>query len=382
VLQIFALCRIMCDYRNMTGGGGWGEVGERVRRTRLSLGLSQVELGGLVGLDRTMIAKIEAGTRRIDALELISLSRALGVPIDLVLRPLPEVLSRRSGLVDEQSDSAAARESRRLELALIAWLHDVQQLVELGTLRPKPLLLAKQAVQSANSARETALWVREHLGYGVRPVDALMELCEQAGMLVLVTELPGEGASLVDGDLAVAVVSLRGDPGCRRTTAAHELGHFVIGDEYSSDLGVHASREEREAIIDAFAAELLLPTQALQGAVSVRGPALRSELIKLAATYRTSWSLAVRQAEHAGLLDDPTKRELSRSSPTRGEFMEALGWAPQPDLTSLRVPPSYAQAVFEAWRRTAITGSRAIELMHGQITEADLPFREEAEYEP
>jgi hypothetical protein len=30
--------------------------------------------------------------------------------------------------------------------------------------------------------------------------------------------------------------------------------------------------------------------------------------------------------------------------------MEALGWAPQPDLASIRVPPSYAQAVIEAWR--------------------------------
>jgi transcriptional regulator with XRE-family HTH domain len=366
----------------MSEGGGWDEVGERVRRTRLSLGLSQAELAGLVGLDRTMIAKIEAGTRRIDALELIGLSRALGVPIDLVLRPLPSVLSRRNSIVDERSDSAAARESGRLEVALIAWLHDVRQLVELGTLRPKPLLLAKQAVQSADSAREAALWLREYLGYGRRPVDALVELCEHAGMFVLVTELPGEGASLVDGDIGVAVVSLQHDPGRRRATAAHELGHLVIGDEYSSDLGIHASREEREAVVDAFAAELLLPTHVLQGVAAEGGHALRGELIKLAATYRTSWSLTVRQAEHAGLLDDSTKRELSRTSPTRGEFMEALGWAPQPDLASLRVPPSYAQAVVEAWRMDAITSSRAVELMHGQITEADLPFREEADYEP
>jgi Zn-dependent peptidase ImmA (M78 family) len=283
-----------------------------------------------------MIAKIEAGTRRIDALELIGLSRALGVPIDFVFRPLPEVLSRRTGLVDEKSDSAAARESGRLEVTLIAWLHDVRQLVELGTLRPKPpLLLAEQAVRSADSARETALWSREHLGYGARPIDALMKLCEQTGLSVLVTELPGEGASLVDDDLAVAVVSLHGDPGRRRATAAHELGHLIIGDEYSSDLGVHASRAEREAIVDAFSAELLLPTQVFRDAVTEGGPALRGELVKLAARYRTSWSLTVRQAEHAGLLDGPAKRELGRSSPTRGEF-----------------------------------------------TGADLPFREEAEYEP
>jgi len=375
----FASQLILCDYRNMAESGEWDEVGERVRRTRLSLGLSQAELAELMGLDRTMIAKIEAGTRRIDALELISLSRALGVPIDLVLQPLPEVVSRRSSLVDERSDSAAARESGRLEVALIAWLHNVQQLVEIGTLRPKPLLLAKQAVQSAGAAREAALWLREHLGYGVRPIDALLELCEQAGMSVLVTELPGEGASLVEGDLAVAVVSLHGDPGRWRSTAAHELGHLVIGDEYSSDLGVHASSEEREAGVEAFSAELLLPTRVLTGAVTEGGSALRGELVKLAATYRASWSLTVRQAEHAGLLDKPTKRELSRSSPTRGEFMEALGWAPQPDLAAVRVPPSYAQAVIEAWRVEAITSRRAVELMHGQITEADLPFREETQ---
>lgn len=372
----------MCDYRNMVESGEWHEVGERIRHTRLTLGLSQADLGTLVNLDRTMIAKIEAGTRRVDALELISLSRALGVPVDFVFRPLPAVLSRRAGLVDEKSDTAAARESGRLEVALIAWLHDVQQVVDLGTLAPRPLLVAEQSVQSAESARQCALWLREHLGYGMRPVDSLMELCEKAGMLVLVTDLPGEGASLVDGDLSVAVVSVHGDPGRRRATAAHELGHLVIGDEYSSDLGIHTSRGDREAAVDAFAAELLLPARVIQEVVTESGPVPRDELVKLAATYRTSWSLAVRQAEHAGLLDGPARRELSRSSPTKGEFMEALGWAPQPDLESLRVPPSYAQAVVEAWRTDAITSMRAVELMHGQIGEADLPFREEAEYEP
>lgn len=366
----------------MAESGEWQEAGERVRRTRLTLGLSQADLGAHVGLDRTMIAKIEAGTRRIDALELIALSRALGVPVDFVFRPLPAVLSRRAGLVDEKSDSAAARESGRLEVALIAWLHNVQQIADLGTLRPRPPRLATQPIRSADSARDAALRLREDLGYGTGPVDSLIELCERAGMLVLVADVPGEGASLVEGDLAVAVVSLHGDPGRRRATAAHELGHVVIGDEYSSDLGVHASREERESVIDAFAAELLLPTRVIQDTVQGSGPGLRGNLVRLAASYRTSWSLTVRQAEHAGLLDGAARRELSRSSPTRGEFMEALGWTPQPDLEAIRVPPGYAQAVIEAWRADSITPTRAVELLHGQITEADLPFREETEYEP
>ncbi|MFD4198742.1 ImmA/IrrE family metallo-endopeptidase [Amycolatopsis thermoflava] len=155
--------------------------------------------------------------------------------------------------------------------------------------------------------------MREHLGLGVGLIDTMMSVCERAGQFLLVTELTGDGASLTDDGLAVAVVNSAADPGRRRATAAHELGHLVLGDEYSTDLGVAASREDRERAIDAFAAELLLP-------VSV----------------------------------------VSESWPQ----VEALGWAPQPDLTSVTVPPSFAHAVMEAWRSDQITSDRAVELLH------------------
>lgn len=109
----------------------------------------------------------------------------------------------------------------------------------------------------------------------------MMNVCEGAGQWVLVTDLPGDGASLVDGDIAVAVVSTMGDPGRRRATAAHELGHLIIGDEYSSDLGVSNSRADREAVIDAFAAELLLPVQAVAAGCGA-GPVTRDRLVEFA----------------------------------------------------------------------------------------------------
>ena len=360
----------------------WRAIGERLRRTRLIAGMSQAELGKRVGLDRTMVAKIEAGTRRLGALELTQISGVLGVPIGYLLTPLPPVLSRRGSVMDEDLDSQVAQESGRLEIALATWLDDLRQLVEAGVLQPRPLLVSKRAADSGESARDIALWVREVLGCGLEPVGSLVELCERAGQFVLVTQVPGEGASLVDEDIAAAVVSISGDPGRRRATAAHELGHLVVGDEYSNDLGVHASRGEREEVVDAFAAELLLPAQVLtQVAVGTDGVS-RSELVELAARYRVSWSLALRQATHAGVLDPDSQRALSRTRPTRSEFLDALGWSPQPDLASVRVPPNYAHAVMEALRQGAITPSRAVELMRGQISFADLPTDDEADDEP
>lgn len=377
-----ALFGVMCDYRTMSDAGEWADVGERVRATRLAAGLTQEELGARTGLDRTMIVKIESGNRRIDAMELIRLSTALQVPVDFLLRSTPRVLSRRTGVVTEEADTEVARESGRLDLALVAWLHEVQQLVDLGVLQAGSLLRAETPVDSQRAARELASWVRKQLGLDLGVIDSLVELCERAGQYVLVTDVPGEGASMVEGDVAVAVVSLQGDPGRRRATAAHELGHLVIGDEYSSDLGVHASRADREALLDAFGAELLLPSEVLTEERGASEAISRDQLIGLAARYRTSWSLALRQAAYAGVLTPQARRDWGRSAPTRSEFMEAVGWAPQPDLEGIRVPPRYAHGVLEAWRRGALTATRVVELMHGQITAADLPIGAEADVEP
>jgi transcriptional regulator with XRE-family HTH domain/Zn-dependent peptidase ImmA (M78 family) len=381
-LIVFASPGVLCDYRNMTEDEEWRAIGERLRRTRLIAGMSQAELGKRVDLDRTMIAKIEAGTRRLGALELTQISGALRVPVGYLLEPLPPVLSRRGSVVDEDFDTEIAQESGRLEIVLATWLGDLRQLLELGTLRAQPLLVSKRSADSEGSAREIALWVREVLGCRLDPIDSLVELCERAGQFVLVTEVPGEGASVIDGEIAAAVVSLSGDPGRRRATAAHELGHLVVGDEYSNDLGVHASRPEREEVIDAFAAELLLPSQVVTSIDVGMSGISRSQLVRLAASYRVSWSLALRQAAHAGVLDQDAQRAMARIRPTRSEFLDSLGWAPQPDLESIRVPPNYAHAVIEAVQRGAITPSRAVELMRGQIRLTDLPADDETDDEP
>ena len=114
-----------------------------------------------------MIAKIESGSRRIDALELIRIASALPVPVDYLLRPAPPILSRRASLVAEDTGTDVTRESERLEVALVAWLHDVRQLlIGLNVLQPKHLLRTETPVDSSAAARELALWVRGELEAG------------------------------------------------------------------------------------------------------------------------------------------------------------------------------------------------------------------------
>ncbi|MBC6471175.1 helix-turn-helix domain-containing protein [Actinomadura alba] len=354
----------------------WLDVGQRVRESRIAAGLSQEDLARAVDLGRTMIAKIEAGKREIDALELSRLAQALGLPLGHFLSKPPAALSRRSELSDDTA-SEAAGESYRLDASLQTWLADIRQLVAHGVLEVPEHRNYPERVRDHESACAAARWVRSELGLSVEPIDTLMSICEKMGQLIAVVETPGDGASLIDDVIAAAVVSLTGDPGRRRTTAAHELGHFVLGDEYSSDLGIHASREDREKVINSFAAELLLPMSVVKDRAA-NNVCSRDELVRLAASYRVSWTLAVNQAVKAGVGD----RNLSRDRPTKAELLEAIGWAPQPDLESLRVPPVFAQAVLQAWRQSMITSARAVEMMRGELSASDLPIREEPDPEP
>ncbi|MBF8193731.1 helix-turn-helix transcriptional regulator [Nonomuraea sp. K274] len=364
----------------MKESGEWLDIGERVRECRMAADMSQEELASALKLDRTMIAKIERGVRRVDALELAKLSAVLQVPLGYFLESPPLVVSRRAELADD-TVTDATRQSHHLEVALSTWLADIRQLVEMRAFNPPDIERYPEAVEDTLSARRAAVWVRDRLGHGDEPIDSLMSVCERLGQLVAVVEVPGEGASLIEDDLAVAVVSRHGDPGRRRATAAHELGHLIVGDEYSTDIGIHASRNDREAIIDAFAAELLLPAAAFRGIPHSGERVKREDLVVLAARFRTSWSLTVRQAVAAEAIDSSVAKEMRQRNPTRAELMEAVGWAPQPDLEAVRVPPSFAHAVLESFKRSLITESRAVELMRGQIVATDLPGRDDADFE-
>ncbi len=58
------------------------QVGASVKERRLLLGLTQVDLGGMVGVSYQQLHKYENGTNRIPAEKLLVLAEALGVKVD------------------------------------------------------------------------------------------------------------------------------------------------------------------------------------------------------------------------------------------------------------------------------------------------------------
>jgi Zn-dependent peptidase ImmA (M78 family) len=150
-------------------------------------------------------------------------------------------------------------------------------------------------------------------------------------------------------------------------------------------LGISASRDEREGQIDRFAESLLIPDADLTEfwhADGEGGSAPRLTLIDAAITYRLSWSVVVRRASRLGLVTSEQARHLRAGTPTRGDLLAVAGSEPQPDLEVGTAGAHWRKSVLAAWQQGAVTGSRAVELLHGAIREDELPLRELEDPEP
>jgi transcriptional regulator with XRE-family HTH domain len=73
------------ESRNPRHGALDAALGERIRRRRRELGMSQSALGGKLGITFQQVQKYENGTNRVSATMLVKLSDALGMPVTEIL---------------------------------------------------------------------------------------------------------------------------------------------------------------------------------------------------------------------------------------------------------------------------------------------------------
>ena len=73
------------------------DLGKRVRKQRLLIGLTQQELAERIGVSTSFVGHIERGTRKASLETLVALANALGVSVDYLLA---------ESLVSQQEESA------------------------------------------------------------------------------------------------------------------------------------------------------------------------------------------------------------------------------------------------------------------------------------
>jgi Zn-dependent peptidase ImmA (M78 family)/transcriptional regulator with XRE-family HTH domain len=345
------------------------DFGRRIADARESEGRTQAELADAIGLDRTAVAKIEAGTRKVSAIELVAIAASLNRPIDWFVFESPHsVVSRRR-------DPAVGGYSRALDRVLESVARDVDFLIrrELLTTTPRP---APQAVpQTYEDAENLAARARTEAGLDEGPVLDIQAACERLGLLGFSLALgfdAGDAAYVEVAQLGVAVINGSTDARRRRFSLAHELGHHLVGDAYepTPTLGSHG---DNESLLSAFAAYFLMPRSAvLTTWHELNGQSSRMTAIAVAGRFKVSWTAACNQLRNLNLIDSSERERLVNTEITKGELLE-VGERWVDELEPPSVPSGYARAVLGAYRSKRLTPARTVELLQGAVGEEELP---------
>jgi Zn-dependent peptidase ImmA (M78 family)/transcriptional regulator with XRE-family HTH domain len=345
------------------------DLGRRISQARLEAEMTQADLGRAVGLDRTAIAKLETGARKVSATELVALAAALDRPIDwFVVESPPSVVSRRS-------DGLVGGHSRALDIKIDRLARDLAFLMNQGVLTDASTRPVLELPSDVAGAEALALRARSLMAVSDGPLYDLQRACERVGLLAFSLDIGptgGDAAYVEVGNMGVALINGSADPGRRRFSLAHELGHHLFGDAYAPEVSV-VGADGMERLISAFAIHVLLPRQPVTEVWrSLADQDRRLAAIAISVRFRASWTATCSQLRNLELIDTAERERFVAMPPTGVDFV-ALGERWEAELEPPAIPPEYGKRVLSAYRSGRLSAARTVELLWGTVTIEDLP---------
>ncbi|MBA3914900.1 MAG: XRE family transcriptional regulator [Acidobacteriales bacterium] len=282
--------------------------GKRIRQARELGGMTQTVLADALGIDQTMIAHLERGTKQ-PAFELLeALSVELGFPVSFFCQtdapefPAGSLLFRsKAGIGRKVVAQAHAHTELVFELVL--------RLSASATLIPVTLPSIQDAIEGARDTRNAM-----RLDDG--PIPNLVRAVERLGVLVVpLPDLKDCDAFAVwagpNREYPVIGLVVSKPPDRIRMNIAHELGHLVLHKQ------ITGGTLEQESEAYRFAAELLMPANAITDDLKSE----RLTLFRLAALkieWQVSMQALARRARELQVMSDRQYRYLMQQIATRG----------------------------------------------------------------
>lgn len=346
-------------------------VGERVAEARAEAGLTQAQLASAVGLARSMLSKVETGMRQVSAVELAAISRELGRRIDWFVEPGPPAVASYRAARTEPGTQMIDIELDRLvrDVELVAGLvpgllSNLPESFEPPTSTASADRLADRARTLLGLTPDTPAWnLADRVAtVGLLPFALHLGSGADAGTVLLARG----GVSVVNGDL---------DVGRRRLALAHELGHYLCADEYSTDWRIGAAEAEAlEARLDRFARALLLPEADLQRRwtewMAAPEDDLRDAAVRAGTHYRVDMATLARRLTELGINADV---DAVRRVRTKKHDIVEKNLLVHDELAPVALPQPYAQAVLRLYRSETISEARALDLLLGTFDADALP---------
>ncbi|WP_067487380.1 helix-turn-helix domain-containing protein [Actinomadura hibisca] len=348
-------------------------IGERVAEARAGAGLTQAQLASAIGIGRSALAKIETGARRVSATELVAIAQELRQRVEWFIAPGPPSIVSYRALKSDVAPQA-------IDMQLNAIVRDVEVVAaeSPGLIGDQPDAIPPP--RSIADADQLAAVARRDLGLSVtQPALDLANLVTAIGLLPFSVHL-GEGADagtvlLPIGGVAVINGDLRS--GRRRLALAHELGHYLIADPYTTDWRISESDDEAlEALLDRFARALLLPEIDLGTRwntwMELPDETLRDAAVRAGSHYRVDMATLARRLYELRLVSADQANAIRQVRTRRADIVEK-NLVVHDELAPVALPRPYERAVLSLYRSETVTADRAIGLLLGTFDHEALP---------
>ena len=338
--------------------------------------MTQAQLATAVSLDRSALAKVENGLRRLSAIELARIADALDARIEwFVVDPPPSVVAHRNqqdpGTEDSSIDRLIEKVARHVEF--VARHDDRWALAEPAHRLARP--------ESPQLMEDRARQARSMLGLGAGEplVNAAVRLAS-VGLLTFSFDLgvnAADAASILLATGGTAVVNGHLKVGRRRLAQVHELGHYLFADDYAVDwrIASHDDDAAWESQLDRFARAVLLPPAgigALWAEMRDRGDDLRTAAVKLGSVFGVDMATLARRLRELGHVGPSDASAIRAVRTTRADIVE-FDLVVNDDFAAPFLPRQYEEAVLRLYRTETVSAARATDLLFDAWAEEDLP---------
>lgn len=332
-------------------------IGERIKQARKAAGLSLRALAENADVTAMAISKYERGKSTPSSGVLLSLAKALEVPVEYFFRSakveLREVEYRKHQKLPKKLQTKIEGDV----------LEQVERFFELMDLLPGGPISRFQIpdgipsrVQNYDEIEDVTEVVRSKWNLGSNPIFDLTDTLEEKGIIVLRTaalhENAFDGLAATVNDVLVIVVGL-GWPGDRqRFTLAHELGHLILKDRLAPDL-------DKEQAANRFAGAFLVPREEVLKELGESRTWLEpGELCALKKTYGLSMGGWLHRARDLKVLSEAGYKKMY-------QFFGTHGWVKNEpcDEYPREDPKLFQQLVFRALGEDLISESKGAELL-------------------
>jgi Zn-dependent peptidase ImmA (M78 family)/transcriptional regulator with XRE-family HTH domain len=347
-------------------------LGDRIRKARIRLSLSQQKLATEAGFSAPqIISQIEKGEREIKAWELVNLARILRVDVSQLLsieepRPPAPILWRKNP--ERDKELIEAEFLRRCEQYAL-----LEKLCEVVTTGDLPKVTMDYAKVNFRDAERLGKEIWEELELGSRPATCLAGVLEERYAVKIWYQNLEEGsAASTKGSFGAAILMNSTEAPWRRNFSfGHELFHLVTWDNIFPQLLAQSPDlwDKTERLANAFASSLLLPSDDVARVFESRikdDRVVYSDLIEVAREFGVSTEALlyrlldlgfIEREEVDSLLGAPSFRDLDRS------VRVSDWWKP------LAIPERFVRLAFTAYQKGRLSRPRLAEYLNTSLVD-------------